>query len=203
LPSFLLISAKRVQILGHREQTIRLGIALAKLPEEGGTKIMKTVVGVFNDFTAATNALPDVVHEGIARDHISIMTPDTEGEFAKYLSMGTGRPVTEDAGIGAVVGGLGGLLVGLGALTIPGVGPILAAGPLFTALAGAIVGAEAGSLVGVLNGFGIAEYEAKSHAEKVGEGRTLVIVKAEEPLAGRAQMILRRHHAVNVEQHEA
>jgi hypothetical protein len=165
--------------------------------------MMKTVVGVFNDFTAAVNALPDFVREGIPRDCISIVSPDAEGEFAKYLSARAERPIMEDAGVGAVIGGLSGLLVGLGALTIPGVGPVLAAGPLFTALAGAMVGTEAGSLVGILDGFGVAEYEAKSHAEKVGEGRTLVIVKAEDPLVGRAQTILRRHHAVNIEQHEA
>jgi uncharacterized membrane protein len=87
-------------------------------------------------------------------------------------------------------------------LTIPGVGPVMAAGPLFTALAGAIVGAEAGSLVGALHGLGVAEYEAKSHAQKVGEGRTLVVVKVADSLVSRAQAILRRHHAVNVAEHE-
>lgn len=163
---------------------------------------MKTIVGIFTDFTAAVNALPDFVREGIPRENISIVAPDTEGEFTKYLSARAERPITGDAGVGAVVGGLSGLLIGLGVLTIAGVGPVLAAGPLFTALAGAMVGAEAGSLVGVLNGFGVAEYEAKSHAEQVGEGKTLVTVKAPEPLVGRVQTILRRHHAINVEQRE-
>src|SRR5262245_24747795 len=118
----------------------------------------KTVVGIFNDFTEAMNSLTDLVHAGIPKEHISIVTPDAEGEFAKYLNTPGGRPVAGDTGIGAVVGGLSGLLIGLGALTIPGIGPVMAAGPLFTALAGALLGAETGSLVGVLHGLGIAEY---------------------------------------------
>jgi hypothetical protein len=165
--------------------------------------MLKTLVGVFNDFTAAVNVLPDFVHEGISRDHISVVAPDTAGELAKYLNVQAERPIAEDAGVGAIVGGLSGLLIGLGMLIIPGVGPVLAAGPLFTAMAGAMVGAEAGSLVGVLHGFGVGEYEAKSHAEKVGEGRTLVVVKVDESLVSRAQAILQRHHAVDVEQREA
>src|SRR5215813_4714819 len=137
----------------------------------------KTVMGIFNDFTKATLTLTNFVQAGIPKEQISIVTPDTQGEFARYLSAPGERPVAEDAGIGAVVGGLSGLLIGLGVLTIPGVGAVMAAGPLFTALAGALLGAEAGGLVGVLHGLGIPEYEAKSHAEQVGEGRTLVIVK--------------------------
>ena len=163
----------------------------------------KTVVGVFNDVTAAINSLADLVAEGIPGTDISVVTPDPETEFARYLNAPGERPVVADAGIGAVVGGLSGLLVGLGALTIPGVGPVMAAGPLFTALVGAMVGAEAGGLMGALNGFGVAEYEAKSHAEKVGEGKTLVVVKVEDSKGDRVQALLQRHRAVTVEQRAA
>jgi hypothetical protein len=161
-----------------------------------------TVVGVFNDFTAAANAVPDLVGAGIAHDQISLMAPDREGEFAKYFEARADRPIPVDTGIGAVVGGLSGVLLSVGMLSLPGVGPALAAGPLLTALAGALVGAEAGSLVGVLHGLGVGEYEAKAHAEKVGEGSTLVMVKAEGSLGARAQAILQHHHAVNVTQRE-
>jgi hypothetical protein len=163
----------------------------------------KTVVGVFDDFTAAVNTLPDLVGAGFPREEISIITPDAKGEYAQYLNAQAERPVAQDAGIGAVLGGLGGYLLSLGALTVPGIGQVIAAGPLFTALAGALVGAEAGSLVGILGGMGVADYEAKSHAEKVSEGRTLVVVKAEENMVDRAREILRSHHVVNIEQREA
>jgi hypothetical protein len=73
----------------------------------------KTVVGIFNDFTEAINTLTDFVHAGIPKEHISIVTPDSEREFAKYLSTPGERSVAEDTGIGAVIGGLSGLLIGL------------------------------------------------------------------------------------------
>lgn len=163
----------------------------------------KTVVGSFDDFTAAINTLPDLVSEGFPREEISVVIPDTKGEYAQYLSVQAERPVAEDAGVGAVLGGLGGLLLGVGALAVPGIGAVVAAGPLLTALAGALVGAETGSLVGVLHGLGVAEYEAKAHAEGVRQGRTLVIVKADEPMVGRALAIMQHHRAVNVEQRGA
>jgi uncharacterized membrane protein len=128
------------------------------------------------------------------------VSPDREGEFARYLNSSTEPPVVEDAGIGAVLGGLGGWLVGLGLLSIPGIGPVVAAGPLFTALTGALVGAEAGSLVGVLHGFGVADYEAKSHAKRVSEGKTLVLVKTEEQRVNQVEAVLRQHRASAIEQ---
>jgi hypothetical protein len=163
----------------------------------------KTVVGVFDDFTAAINTLPDLVAEGFPKEALSVVTPDSKREYEQYLNTKADRPVAEEAGVGAVLGGLGGFLLSLGALTIPGIGPIVAAGPLFTALAGALVGAEAGSLMGVLHGMGVPDYEAKAHAEHVREGNTLVVIHAEEPMVERAQAILRKHRAINIEQRSA
>jgi hypothetical protein len=78
--------------------------------------------------------------------------------------------------IGAVVGGTVGLLAGIGALAIPGVGPLIAAGPIMAALAGIGAGGAVGGLVGALVGMGIPEYEAKRYEGRVKDGGILVSV---------------------------
>jgi len=79
---------------------------------------------------------------------------------------------------GAVLGGLAGWLVGIGALAIPGVGPFIAAGPILAALSGAAIGAAAGGVTGALVGYGIPEYEAKLYAGKLEKGHILIGVHA-------------------------
>ena len=80
------------------------------------------------------------------------------------------------AGTGAVVGGTLGWLAGIGALAIPGVGPLIAAGPIVAALAGVGVGGAVGGLTGALVGMGIPEYEAKRYEGRVKEGGILLSV---------------------------
>ncbi|TMP94859.1 MAG: DUF1269 domain-containing protein, partial [Verrucomicrobia bacterium] len=67
-----------------------------------------------------------------------------------------------------------GLLAGIGALAIPGVGPFIAAGPIMAALSGAAVGAATGGVVGGLIGLGIPEIEAKRYEEKLKKGNYLI-----------------------------
>ena len=80
------------------------------------------------------------------------------------------------AATGGVAGGVIGLLAGIGALAIPGVGPLIAAGPIMAALSGAAVGATAGGVVGGLIGLGIPEIEAKIYEEKLKTGNYLISV---------------------------
>jgi len=75
-----------------------------------------------------------------------------------------------------VVGGTLGLLAGIGALAIPGVGPLIAAGPIMGALAGLGVGGAVGGIIGALVGMGIPEYEAKRYEGRVKEGGVLLSV---------------------------
>jgi len=100
----------------------------------------------------------------------------------------------EGAGIGAtagtVLGGVGGLLVGLEALLIPGVGPFLAAGTVATTLAGAGIGAAGGGLIGALTGLGIPEEQAQMYNERISQGDYLVIVDGSEEEIRRAESIL-------------
>jgi hypothetical protein len=80
------------------------------------------------------------------------------------------------AGAGGLIGGTLGLLAGLGALAIPGIGPLIAAGPILAALSGAAVGAAVGGLSGALIGLGIPEFEAKRYETRLSEGGILISV---------------------------
>ena len=69
---------------------------------------------------------------------------------------------------------------GIGALAIPGVGPLIAAGPIMAALGGAALGGTAGGVTGALIGMGIPEYEAKRFEGELKGGRCLVSVHSED-----------------------
>jgi uncharacterized membrane protein len=115
---------------------------------------------------------------GFPADEISILLPDTEGKHDIGHVKATKAPegATTGAAAGGVTGGVIGLLAGIGALAIPGVGPLIAAGPIMAALSGAAVGGTAGGLVGGLVGLGIPEIEAKRYEEKLKAGNYLIAV---------------------------
>jgi uncharacterized protein (TIGR02271 family) len=94
-------------------------------------------------------------------------------------------------------------LIGLGALAIPGVGPIIAAGPIAAALAGAGVGAVTGGLIGALVDAGIPEEEANIYSEGVRRGGTLVMVNASDDRASEVARIMERFNPVNVDERSA
>lgn len=164
-----------------------------------------TIVGLFDTFPAAQSAVQDLVSTGIPRDHISLTSSNTTGEHRLEGDTGAehgthaGTGAATGAGIGAVVGGVGGVLASLGMLVIPGIGPILAAGPIMAALAGAGIGAVAGGLIGALVGLGIPEEHAHAYAEGVRRGGTLVTVAADDAQAGPVADILNRHGAVDID----
>ena len=98
-------------------------------------------------------------------------------------------------GTGAVLG----LLAGIGALAIPGVGPLIAAGPIMGALSGAAVGAATGGLAGALIGLGIPEYEAKRYEGKIKGGSTLISVHTDSSEArDQAKKIFEQAHAEDI-----
>lgn len=115
---------------------------------------------------------------GFSSSEISILLPDTEGNHDIGHVKATKAPegATTGAAAGGVTGGVIGLLAGIGALAIPGVGPLIAAGPIMAALSGAAVGGATGGLVGGLIGLGIPEIEAKRYEEKLKSGNYLIAV---------------------------
>jgi len=177
----------------------------------------KTVVGLFDTIAEAQSVVQELVNSGFQRNDISLIANDAKGEYANYREAsrevgGTGSSTAEGAGAGAVgggvLGGVFGLLVGVGALAIPGIGPVLAAGPLAAALGaagastlvGAGIGAAAGGIIGALVGAGIPEEDAGFYAEGVRRGGTLVLVKSSDDMAQRAYDAMRRYGAVDVDE---
>ncbi len=117
-----------------------------------------------------------------AQGEISVLLPADEGKHDIGHVKATKAPegATTGAATGSVAGGVIGLLAGIGALAIPGVGPLIAAGPIMAALSGAAIGGATGGLVGGLVGLGIPEIEAKRYEEKLKEGNYLISVHAHD-----------------------
>ncbi|MCM3782829.1 general stress protein [Neobacillus mesonae] len=136
------------------------------------------VVGIFETEEEASRAIEQLMSRGYSNEEISVITRSKEDQRAIESETGTKAPegIAAGAATGGVLGGVTGLLAGIGALAIPGVGPILAAGPIAATLTGAAVGAGAGGLVGGLVGLGIPEDEAREYEQSVEEGRILVLV---------------------------
>lgn len=118
---------------------------------------------------------------GFTPNDISVLFPDKQGtkDFAHEHNTKAPEGAVAGAGTGGVLGGTVGLLAGIGALAIPGLGPFIAAGPLMGALSGAALGAGVGGLTGALIGMGIPEVEAKMYEGKIKGGNLLIAVHTE------------------------
>jgi hypothetical protein len=162
----------------------------------------KTVVGYFDQSSQAEAAVRSLVDTGFSRSDISLVFSDPRGEYATPTSVDPDETsyTATGAGTGAVIGGLGGLLMGIGALTIPGIGPVVALGPISAALLGAGVGAAAGGLIGILMDSGIPENEAHYYAEGLRRGGAVVTANTQdEMMIERATNIFERHGAVDID----
>jgi hypothetical protein len=136
------------------------------------------VYGIYATPATAEAAVDHLLARGFTNAAISVLLPDDESTRAFAHEKATKAPegTATGATTGGVVGGTLGLLAGIGALAIPGVGPLIAAGPIMATLAGVGVGGAVGGLVGALVGMGIPEYEAKRYEGAVKGGGTLLSV---------------------------
>jgi hypothetical protein len=163
---------------------------------------MKTVIGLFDTAADAQAAREDLLSAGVAAERLSVVTNSRKAD-PPLANAPEGTEAAEGAGIGAVAGivagGTAGLFASLGLLAIPGIGPVLAAGPIAAILVGSGVGAAAGGIVGGLIGIGIPEEEAEVYAEGINRGGTLLSVEAEDGDADRVAMVLSQHNAVDID----
>jgi hypothetical protein len=136
------------------------------------------VFGIYATPATAENGVDHLLTLGFANSAISVLLPDDESTRAFAHEKNTKAPEGATAGVatGGIIGGTLGLLAGVGALAIPGIGPLIAAGPIVGALAGLGAGGAVGGIVGALVGMGIPEYEAKRYEGAVKGGGTLLSV---------------------------
>lgn len=165
---------------------------------------MKTIAGLFDTYQEAEKAVNELDSLGIAREHISVIARDPV--MRERVIGAEDQAAAEGAGAGALggtaIGGLGGLLVGLSAITVPGLGPIITTGTIITALgstaAGAGIGAAAGGIIGALTGAGIPEEEAQVYAESVRRGGILLTVEVAEDRSSAVLDALNKANAVDI-----
>jgi uncharacterized protein (TIGR02271 family) len=140
----------------------------------------ETVVGLFADLPAAERGIQALKAAGFSEQQIGVAVRDKQQQ--QELTEGTGTQAAEGAATGAVgggvLGGVVGLLAGVGALAIPGIGPIIAGGALASTLAGAGIGAAAGGIIGALAGMGVPEEDARHFERGFQQGGVLVTVDA-------------------------
>jgi hypothetical protein len=150
---------------------------------------MSLVIGAFETREQAAAAVDQVVAAGLAPDQVSVL--GRHGEVSTLTPQGeTAGHVATGAGIGAALGAFGAIAIGVAALAIPGLGPVLALGPFAAALPVAVAGGLAGGLIGFLRAQGLSPEEADRYAERVRAGAYLVAVHAEATQEVQAEQLL-------------
>jgi hypothetical protein len=138
----------------------------------------RAVFGIYSTTAQTERAVNELLGAGFSSEDVSVLMPDQQStrEFALKKETKAPEGATAGATTGGVLGGAVGVLVGLGALAIPGLGPLLAVGPLVAGLAGLGAGGAVGGLIGALVGMGIPEFEARRYEGHVKGGGMLLSV---------------------------
>lgn len=140
------------------------------------------VFGIYNSRETAEAAVDRLLAAGFRNEDISVLLQDNVGtkDFAHEKHTKAPEGATTGVVAGGVIGGTIGALIGIGALAIPGLGPLIAAGPIIGALTGVGSGGVVGGIIGALVGMGIPEYEAKRYEGRIKEGGILLSVHCDD-----------------------
>lgn len=139
--------------------------------------------GIYPDRATFEAGLEALRAAGFRSSDVSAVLPErdhTSKDLAHEIHSKAPEGIAAGAGAGAALGGVLGWLIGIGALAIPGIGVLAAAGPIVAALAGAGAAGATGGLIGGLIGAGMPEIEAKRYAGRVREGGYLVSVHCDD-----------------------
>ncbi len=161
---------------------------------------MKTesVVGIYGSFADAANGIRLLDEAGFPHDQVSLVTSAIDARLPRErAAVQPGDESENKAAAGAAVGGLLGLLVGAPLLAIPGIGPLLLAGPLAAGMTGAVVGGFLGSM----SGWGVHSDHVAEYQRKVAEGKVLVIVHGNPREVAQAERILRESNPLEIHVH--
>jgi hypothetical protein len=176
--------------------------------------LQQFAVGMFSSYETTEIALRELRENGFLMDRVSIVGRDinahtettganTSNRLVNFGGLDTnenqaGATAVDGAMGGITLGGFAGLLVGLGAIAVPGVGPVILAGAAATALvstlSGGALGGLAGGLAGGLVGLGIPADRAKVYSDRIADGDYLVMVEGSEADITKAESIFKSHN---------
>lgn len=159
--------------------------------------IQDSVIGIFPDFASARAGVEKLHEEGFTSLEISLIGHDPASHPEVREAAQYGDATETGALTGATVGGSIGALAGVTALTVTGVGPVIAAGAIATGITGAIVG----TLIGAFQGWGIHEDHLKNYEDMVKAGRCLVVVQGDAAQVAKAYGALNTTDAIEVRMH--
>lgn len=148
---------------------------------------MRTISALFDTYDEVTAAVDGLSDLGVPGSDITVVTRARDGM----------TKIAESAGLGAAIGGVGGILAGIGMFVIPGLGSVFGIGWLIPLLIGAAAGGVAGGAIGSLTGVGIDETDAHVYAEGVCRGGTLLVARVHDDEANEARAVLLRCGAID------
>ena len=161
----------------------------------------KAAFGIYTCREIAENAVDRMLTDGFRNEDISVLLQDNVGtkDFAHEKHTKAPEGTTTGVLAGGIIGGTVGLLAGIGVLAIPGLGPLIAAGPIIAALTGIGSGGVLGGVIGALVGLGIPEYEAKRYEGRIKEGGILLSVHCDNAdWIRRAKVVLKETGAEDI-----
>ena len=137
-----------------------------------------SVMGIYPDRTTVSDAINVLQKAAYRATDISVMSSDNQGskDFAHQKRSKALEGAATGAAVGAVVGAALAWFVSIQTVPIAGSGPLVAAGPVLVALAGAAAGGALGWIVGFLAGLSLSEYVAKRYAGRNRLGGILLSV---------------------------
>jgi hypothetical protein len=159
------------------------------------------VFGIYATRELVESAVAELQAQGFRATDVSVLVPQNIGSKDLGHERATKAPegATTGGASGAVIGGTLAWLASIGAIAVPGIGPLLAAGPIIAALAGVGAGGAIGGITGALIGWGIPEYEAKRYEGRVRSGGILLSVHADDAeWVKKAKTVLERTGAEDI-----
>jgi hypothetical protein len=156
------------------------------------------VLGTFEDRAVAQAAIERLKAAGIAEGEISLLARDLEVEVPVAVEGTPATATVTGAAAGGLLGALGGVLIGLATLAVPGVGPVVAAGPLLAALSATAFGAAAGGMVGALVDMGVPEEHVRLYVSDVKRGHVLLAVRTDALSEARLRDLMAEAGALNL-----
>lgn len=192
----------------NREESLSGRDTVSQDSEEGLTERErrnqdKALIGIFITENEAINVIRELKEIGYREDDITVVAKDKDKmdriddiTDVNTKIEGNGGRVGSGAAIGGALGGIAAAIPALGFLVIPGIGPILAAGPIAVILGGALAGGVAGGLVGALSEIGVKEDDAREYEHYIKEGKLIIIVENRVDLRDEVHRIFRQNNSV-------